>query len=290
VSLPRSRPLARRSSLSLTLPDLRLAAVLVAALAAGCRRDPDALTWRAPQNAPTPPALEFVLLWDVPAPFCPREIDPAMTGQAGLRDASTGTSIRLEDGLEVPAAAEPPPDPPPPAAAAEVLDRHPEFAGHTSLTPWGGWALFALPAQRTLVAFDVEKERVAWQFRAAAATVVAPQVVRGRVVLVSLDNHLYCLRAKNGHEIWRARTAARLDLATAFWRDRVIAAPEGSPELEAFHLRDGSRAGKFPLGDPAARVIAAPAVIEDVLVVAYARYGSPACRLRAARLREGGSG
>jgi hypothetical protein len=222
----------------------------------------------------------------VPAPFCPREIGPASPGNAWLGDGSAHAGIRLADGLEAPAPAALPPGPP----AAADLDRYPEFTGRTSSSSWGGWQLFALPERRALVAFDVEKERIEWEFRAAAATPVAPLVVRGRVLLVSLDNHLYCLRARNGHEIWRARSTARLGLAPALWRDRVIVAPEGPQELEVYHLRDGSRAGSFSLGDSAARAVAAPVVIEDVLVVPYARYGSPDCRLRAARLWERGAG
>jgi len=242
-----------------------------------------------PRSAPTPPPLEFALLWDVPARTCPGELAADLPGHVDLRDGQTRTRLRLIDGQEV-SGREPAPAPPPAVEGDGALARHPEFAGRTASVPWDGLALFALPERGTLVAFDLEKERIAWEFHAAAATVVAPQVVRGRVVLVSLDNHLYCVRAANGHQLWRVRAAARLRLATALWRDRVIVAPEGAPELEAFHLVDGSRAGKFQLGDAAARAVTAPAVIEDVLVVAYARYGSAACRLRAARLREGGSG
>jgi len=287
VSLLQARPPPRRSSLSLAVPNPRAAAILAAVIATACHRDPDSHSWRAPADAPAPPPLELALLWDVPAPFCPREIGPGTAGDAWLRDGSRGAGIRLVDGLEAAAPMAAPPAPPP---AATALDRHPEFAGRTSSTPWGRLEIFSLPERHALVAFDVEKERIAWEFHAAAATVVAPLVVRGRVVLVSLDNHLYCVRARNGHEIWRARAAARLGLPPSFWRDRVIVAPEGSPELEAYHLRDGSRAGKFPLGDATARVTAPPAVVEDVLLVPYARYGSQACRLRAARLRERGAG
>ena len=237
-----------------------------------------------PRNAPTPPPLEFSLLWDVPAPFCPGELAAQLPGQVELGDGPTRTRIRLTDGQEV--ALEPTSEPPLAAESDRELALHPEFNGRTDSVRWEGLALFALPQRATLVAFDLENDRIAWEFHAAAATRVAPQVDRGRVELASLDNHLYCLRASNGHQLWRVRTAARLGLAAALWRDRVIVAPEGAPELESFHLRDGSRAGKFELGDATARAISAPAVIEDVLLVAYARYGSSACRLRAARLRE----
>jgi putative pyrroloquinoline-quinone binding quinoprotein len=276
----------RRSSLSLVARNSLAAALLVTVVATGCHRDPDSPSWRPPRNAPVPPPLELSLLWDVPAPFCPREIARAGPGGAWLSDGSRSATIRLADGQEGPATVEASPALP----AAPGLDRHPEFSGRTAATPWEGLQIFALPERRALIAFDVEKERIAWEFHAAAATPVAPLVVRGRVVLLSLDNHLYCLRARNGHEIWRARTAARLGLAPAIWRDRVIVAPEGPQEVEVYHLRDGSRAGKFPLGDPTARAVAAPVVIEDVLIVPYARYGSPECRLRAAKLQERGAG
>jgi len=283
----RSHAPPRRSPLLVSVTGLRRVAFLLVGLAIGCRRDPEALTWRLPRDASPPAALDLAPLWDVPAPFCPQELAAGGPGLATLWEGDHRSLIGLADGLEVPGL-EPAPLATPDPTVAAVLDRHPEFAGRTEATAWEGLALFALPERGTLVAFDLAKERTAWEFHAAAATRVAPQVIRGRVVLLSLDNHLYCLRAKNGHQVWRARAAARLTLAAAIWRDRVIVAPEGSPELESFHLRDGSPAGRFKLGQDDARVSAPPAVIEDVLLVSYSRYGSTTCRVRAGRLREGG--
>ena len=120
--------------------------LLVALLAAGCRRDPEALTWRVPQNAPPPPPLEFALLWDVPVPFCPEELAAAGSAQAELRQGRSRIGIHLADGTEAGGAPEARPAPPLAPADAEAIDRHPEFEGHTAVVGWNRWALFALPS------------------------------------------------------------------------------------------------------------------------------------------------
>jgi putative pyrroloquinoline-quinone binding quinoprotein len=258
---------------------------VLAALAPGCHRDPDAAAWRAAAAQPAATALPLAQAWDVAAPFCPQEITPASAGLAALHAPDRAALVQVADGSP---ADSPAPIASPPgerdSPAVQAVDANGAFGGRTALAVWDRLALFALPDSGRLVAFDLKRGKVAWEFRAAAGVVVAPQLVRGRVLLESLDNHLYCLLAKNGHEVWRARAAARLTRPAADWRDRALVIAEGSPTVEAFDLRDGAPAGKWTLPAPDVRFVAGPRVVGDLMLAAYAAYGSPECRLVGLRL------
>lgn len=259
--------------------------LLLAAPAFGCRRDPDAAAWRALAALPPAPPLPLEPAWDVEAPFCPQEIVPAPPGRVALRAAGDAALLQTADGAPLPGPAPGPASVDSATASAErAVDAAGAFAGRTAIALWDGLALFALPGRGRLVAFDLESSRVHWEFRAAADARAAPQVVRGRVLFQSLDNHLYCLRAKNGHEVWRVRAGARLTRPAAPWRDRVLVIAEGSAEVEAFDLRDGSPAGKWTLPAADVRFVAGPQVADDLLVAAYAGFGASRCRLVALRL------
>jgi len=197
-----------------------------------------------------------------------------------------------EDGSDASSAGAPS-DPSQPGAAdgqtaarlEEILDRdHPEMTPRSPLVLWGDKAFFVLPELGTLQSMSVEKGRLRWKVHAGASIVTPPQVLRGRVVVQSLDNYVYCLRAKNGHEMWRARGAARLTRPAAFWEDRVLVIPEGSATVEVFDMYDGSRAGGWTLPGDDEHFLATPLVLGDLLIAAHAPYGSRRCSIAALRL------
>jgi len=271
---------------------LVIAGILMAAgLTASCRSAPDAAYWRDRRDRPRPlPPLTLTPAWDRPLPFVPSaiEMDPA----GGIVVKAEGHAVRLStaDGTEWPpvetaAPAErmgpaglPPPAPPEPAPEGS--------ADGPGGTAWAGLTFSARPAEGVLVATDARSGRARWSVRAAAAVVAGPQVYRGQVLLQSLDNYVYCLRARNGHEVWRARTSGRLTRPAVFFRDRVLVIPDGAAAVTALDLYDGSPAGTWALNAERGRFVAGPALAGDLLIAAHAGEGSRAGSVLALRLAE----
>jgi hypothetical protein len=258
-----------------------------------CKRPPDAGYWKDRRDLPRPfPAIEIDLAWDREVAFCPETIRPAGDGQFVIRAGDRWSRFSADDGSDTPptgAPADPPQTDPATGQAAarleEILDReHPEMAPRSSFVFWDDQAFFVLTESGTLQSMHREKGRLRWKVRAGASVVVPPQVLHGRVVFQSLDNYVYCLRAKNGHEMWRARSAARLTRPAAFWRDRILVIPESSATVEAFDMYDGSRAGGWTLPGDDEHFLAAPLVLGDMLIAAHAPYGSRRCSIAALRL------
>ena len=241
-------------------PSPALVALAAMSILVACRGAPEAAYWKDHRSRPRPlPSLEFSPAWEVPSPVCPEwiRVDHG-AGLLLLHGPDGAHHMRVADGAaaKAPAGGDPP-------SAAEPLT-------------WLGRSYHLRPE-----AGAVEMERhgkPAWTFRAAAGVVVPPQIYRGRLLIQSLDNYVYCLRADNGHELWRTRAPDRLTRAAAFWNDRALVIPEGSDQVLALDLSDGSPAGSWqlPQGSPR-RFVTGAKVAGDRVLVVHAAYGSAEC-------------
>jgi outer membrane protein assembly factor BamB len=267
-------------------------ALCLALLALSACRPPEADYWADRRERPRPfSAVQFQVAWDRDLPFCPSEmaVDPG----AGATLTGSGRSLTLDSGgNEVPA---PESAPAPEELSAEqmavvgsALDRiHDGPVETTPAVLWRELALVGVPETGTLHAVDLRKGRVRWSVRTAGRLRAAAQVYHSRVLLQSLDNHLYCLYPDNGHEAWRALASHRLSRAASFWRDRILLIPETSTSIQAFDLFDGTPAGKWTLPHEDVAFSGAPVVLDDLVLAPYAVYGSSSCSLVALRLLEG---
>ncbi len=264
--------------------------LLILCLAGSGCRPPESRYWRPRHDRPRPLAKPRIeLAWNESLPFCPDELQTRsgvlrlhLDGRPTLWLDTTGTAA------EQPAIEEQRQEGPDPIAAIQAaLARHyDEPPEHTAWVSWRHLVMVAVPEARTVHAIDLRKKQIAWTVQTGARIVSAPQIYRGRVLVQSLDNYLYCLLADNGHEVWRAATSHRLTRKASFWRDRVFVVPETSRTLQIFDLYDGSSVGKWTLPDSESFFRGGPVVLGDLVFMPHARVGSRNCSLAALRLSE----
>lgn len=247
--------------MSAPLPRLRslLLPLLLWGSLAGCARSPDERHWR--RIGPGPARVELRAAWDRPLPFCPASL------RAGERHV---TLVAGEQSLALdPRTGEPVADPE--EEAAPPADRGMRLRWEDRvLTLYG-------PAGR-LVANREGRPRPAWVVEFGTAVEAPLQLHRGRVLVQALDNYVYALWARNGHELWRTRLSHRLTRAGAFWEDQFLSIPANAGRLVVLDLRNGSESGAWSLEDPAERFVTGPAVLGNRVIAAAGPWGARSCR------------
>jgi hypothetical protein len=274
-------------------PGRRLAAALLALLGiGGCARHPDLAHWRDAGRRPRPP-VRIEPVAEHSLPFCPGELRAAPEFGIEVRDGARALVVDVRDGCSRPA------DPTPDAAeddaadaarraAAAVAAAHPDIGVVLPIGTWDGRVYLLAAASGVLHAARLERPKIAWSVRVGAAIATPPQIYRGRLILQSLDNYVYCLRADNGHEMWRTRLSHRLMQPAAFWEDVALVVPEAASMLHVLDLVDGSEAGSWTLPDPDGHFVAGPAVLPGGTAAAVrAAWGSLDCTLVVLRLENG---
>jgi hypothetical protein len=224
----------------------------------GCARGPEERHWR--RLGPGPARVELRASWGRPLPFCPASLG-AGERHVILVAGEQRLALDPRTGEPVPDLAEEP------APAADRGARL--FWEDRTLTLYG-------PAGR-LVASREGRLRPAWVVEFGTAVEAPLQLHRGRVVVQALDNYVYALRARNGHELWRTRLSHRLTRAGAFWEDQFLSIPANAGRLVVLDLRDGSESGSWSLEDPAERFVSGPVVVGDRVVAAASPWGAGSC-------------
>ena len=262
---------------------------LLLAAGSGCGRRSAAAYWRlAPDELR--PRMTLELAWERPLPFCPSSLSSAGTSTAWFGEGTRTVALRPEDGGEI-AGGVPPAPPPPPDPAVETLvdSLAPDVRRGPVLVLEDGIGVFVLPEAGVLQAVDLRQGKLRWSVRTGSGISVAPQPYRDRLLLQSLDNYLYFLRAENGHEMWRARPGGRLIRKAAFWSDRALVIPQSSRTVTALDLFNGSVVAQWSLSQAAMRFTAGPIVVGDLLLAAFQDGAGTHCSGLALQLGEAGA-
>jgi len=268
----------------------RVAAVFLAASSALAQAIPT--TTESPNDYPaalpvrkgqTPPALVFKLVAEIPLPASPTGQEPVLEGGRLLVPVEGGTAaVELAEPMTV--RLEGPRPASPDAPSAWVLSDDGKFRVRT------------LPAGRV----EAQKKgpifrrfRHDWSLRAPGAT-LAPALIMGRRVLYgSVDNHVYCVRRKNGHRLWAVDLDDRISRPLAAWHRRLpvgaasggpateveiemaLVVPDGGASLLALDVYDGSRLGSFQVPSGKGMLASGPVALADGrIAVARTNYGS----------------
>ncbi len=244
---------------------------------------------------PAPPQLIFRLLAEIPLPGPLPGVGPRWTGET----------------IEIPVAG---------GIAALPLDSEgaprilPEAAGVDAAPGGEGWAENARLGMR----FRADPSGVVWaekrcggcprgwkkkwQLRAAGVSPAPPLAVGKYVYFGSLDNRVFCVRARNGHRVWAVDVGGRVarplvswtpppDLAAAATpsptapRAAVLAVLEEGAELLALSDRDGARIAGMKLVAGQGKLVSVPLATPDGrLAVARQNYAETDAALLLLRL------
>ncbi len=86
-----------------------------------------------------------------------------------------------------------------------------------------------------------------WRQQVGGSIVAPPLLMDERLLVPSLDTHLYAFRAKNGHLAWRAKTGERLSFTPLAWGERLVALlPAAADGVLFVSFVDGSVVGRLP--------------------------------------------
>ncbi|MCU0230138.1 MAG: PQQ-binding-like beta-propeller repeat protein [Acidobacteria bacterium] len=121
--------------------------------------------------------------------------------------------------------------------------------------------------------------RLDWEQRLGGKVSAAPLFAPPLVLVPCWNTFLYAFEARNGHLVWRARAGHRLDTTPVRWRVFAALQPATAPTILFFDLIEGRAAGRIELGDEQ-RVVAAPAIAGDLLVLATSRSPAKTAELR----------
>lgn len=107
-----------------------------------------------------------------------------------------------------------------------------------------GGRLYATTPYSTLVAVDPANGHVFWQKKLPSIAHAAPTVTNDRIIVVTIDNRLFCLDAASGEPLWNyagvPETTTLLGGASPAIDQSVAVAAFSSGELAAFRIENGS--------------------------------------------------
>lgn len=123
-----------------------------------------------------------------------------------------------------------------------------------------------------------------WKLRVPGNIVAVPLVHGRRLYFGALDNRVYCLNRRNGHQLWAADAGARLGRPLALWageRPLVLVIPDDGSQLLAFDAELGQRVARVELEAGAGRFVGTPLALPDGrIVVAHQKYEAAEAALR----------
>jgi hypothetical protein len=125
-----------------------------------------------------------------------------------------------------------------------------------------------------------------WRLRVAGNGLAPPLVHSGRVWFGTLDNRVYCVKAKSGHRLWVADVGARVSSRIGLWTlppgvrtasapELLLVIPDGGSRLIALDGTQGTEVGALRLAEGEGRFVSGPlATAEGAVVVTCQRYAA----------------
>jgi len=138
-----------------------------------------------------------------------------------------------------------------------------------------------------------------WKLRVPGSSLAPPVVDRGRIYFGSLDNRVYCVKARNGHRIWVSDIGGRLSSGLVRWGGAatpllseagpdlglILALPDGGAKLVALDTEAGRQVALVRLGDGEGKFVPGPLITsEGKVVVARQKYLASEASLMVYRL------
>jgi len=138
-----------------------------------------------------------------------------------------------------------------------------------------------------------------WKKRVAGSTLAPPVVHDQRVYFGTLDNRVFCLKARNGHIIWYTELEARITSSLVLWSRAstisgvavapehgvILAVPAGGAELIGLDGTTGEPLARMRLPEGTGRLVSLPVPTPDgSLVVARQKYSQSSASLMVYRL------
>ncbi len=137
-----------------------------------------------------------------------------------------------------------------------------------------------------------------FKLRVPGRTVAPPLVVGRRVYFGTLDNRLYCIKARSGHRVWLADVGGRVSAPLASWSGRlegsaprelsaIVVVPDSGARLVAIESERGVEVASLRLGDGEGQLVGgALATAAGRIVVARQKYAETEASLLVYRLSE----
>lgn len=140
-----------------------------------------------------------------------------------------------------------------------------------------------------------------WRLRVPGNTMAPPLLQRKLLFFGALDNLIYCVKARNGHQIWTADVAGRTSRPLVYWTDglggatagrkfslsssAILVVPDAGSEMLALDPQTGQRIAHVTLARGQGKLIGVPVVTPDgKIVVAHQKYDETEAALRVYRL------
>jgi len=113
--------------------------------------------------------------------------------------------------------------------------------------------------------------RTIWKLRVAGGTVSPPVVTKDRIFFGALDNRVYSLKRRNGHQRWVTTVEGRVSVSPLFIPlaesdprvgDALVVVP-GNEKVVVLGTRRGDPLGRLELESPDDRLVGAPVLTPD---------------------------
>jgi hypothetical protein len=247
-------------------------------------------------DAPAPPRMTFLLAAQIPLPGPLPAAGPRARGELIEIPVAGGTVVTRAEEDATPEFVSPS------ELADADRDASPWVQDERGRFRYGATPNGAIEAQRKCRRCKAGwKKR--WRLRVTGQT-LAPPLVRGRFVYFgSLDNRVYCVKARNGHRVWVADVGARVSSPVVGWSGTVdlpsanggapsardlaliLAVPDGGSELIALDGDSGQQVAVVRLGDGDGKLVGGPLATPDGrIVVALQEYAATSASLMVYRL------
>ncbi len=131
---------------------------------------------------------------------------------------------------------------------------------------------------------------------------VPPLVVDRRVYIGGLDNHVYSLKAKNGHRVWAVDIDGRISTPLMLWRGEIreptakdplatreltliLVVPASGSQMVALESERGRQVASMRLPEGGGKLVSGPlATLDGKVVVARQQYAESEASLMVYRL------
>ncbi len=141
-----------------------------------------------------------------------------------------------------------------------------------------------------------------WKLRIPGNTLVPPLVADRRVYIGGLDNHVYSLKARNGHRVWAVDVAGRISTPLMLWRGEIskptpqdplamrdltliLTVPASGSQMVALESQSGRQVASLRLPEGGGKLVSGPLAMPDgKVVVARQQYAESEASLMVYRL------
>jgi hypothetical protein len=247
-------------------------------------------------DVPAPPRMTFLLAAEIPLPGPLPAAGPRARGELVEIAVAGGTVVTRAEADATPEFV------PPSRVVGDARDASPWVQDERGRLRYRATLGGAIEAQR-----KCRRCKAGWKKRwslRVTGQALAPPLVGGRFVYFgSLDNRVYCVKARNGHRVWMADVGARVSSPVVRWSgvisapspdggatssrelSLILAVPDGGSELIALDGASGQQVAVVRLGDGDGKLVGGPLATPDGrIVVALQKYAATSASLMVYRL------